>query len=267
MTRTVVTAATILLLAILVGCQEPNQGGSTKLPSRGQPYSEATAPVTIEAAVSADEIDLVEQMSTQRQAYRRSLETLVQHYDAAGNGTKLAWARSELQSLDRIPQYRYIIDAQVLSPDLKATARIQAADELYAEAQKTEQKAGVLPVLKDEEILRVAVGQYGDLIRKYPTSDKIDDAAYRLGEIHEYFRDYTIALSYYQRAYQWDPATPYPARYKAALLLDNKLHRRAEALELYQEAMVKEGQNPQVNKAYVERRINELNRSERTPTR
>jgi len=265
MTRTVVTAATILLLAIFVGCQEPNQGGSAKLPMRGQSYSPATTPVPVEAGASADEIDLVEQMSTQRQAYRRSLETLVQHYDAAGNNTKLAWAKSELQALDRIPQYRYIIDAQVLSADLKATARIQAADDLYAEAMKTEQKAGVLPVLKDEEILRVAVGQYSNLIRQYPTSDKIDDAAYRLGDIHEYFRDYTIALSYYQRAYQWDPSTPHPARYKAALLLDNKLHRRAEALELYQEALVKEGQNPEVNKPYVERRIKELNRSDRGP--
>jgi len=263
MTRTVVTVATILLLAILVGCQEPNQGASTKLPMRGQSYSEATTPVAVEVAASSDEIDLVEQMTTQRQAYRRSLETLIQHYDAAGNNTKLTWARSELQALDRIPQYRYIIDAQVLTPDLKAGARVQAADDLYAEAMKTEQNAGVLPLFKNEEILRAAVGQYGDLIRKYPTSDKIDDAAYRLGGIHEYFRDYTIALSYYQRAYQWDPSTPYPARYKAALLLDNKLHRRAEALELYQEALVKEGQNSEVNKAYVERRITELNRSDR----
>jgi tetratricopeptide (TPR) repeat protein len=230
---------------------------------RGQPYSEATTPVPVEAGASADEIDLVEQMSTQRQAYRRSLETLIHHYDAAGNNTKLTWARSELQALDRIPQYRYIIDAQVLSPDLKATARIQAADDLYAEAMQTEKKAGLLPVLKDEEILRVAVGQYSNLIRQYPTSDKIDDVAYRLGGIHEYFGDYTIALSYYQRAYQWDPSTPHPARYKAALLLDNKLHRRAEALELYQEALVKEGQNSEVNKPYVERRIKELNRSDR----
>lgn len=262
MTRTVVTAATILLLAILVGCQEPDQGRSQIYAQRGKPYSE-TAPVPVEVAASSDEIDLVEQMNTQRQAYRRTLETLIQHYNAAGNNTKLTWARSELQSLDRIPQYRYIIDADVLSPDLKASARVQAADDLYAEGLATERKAGVLPVLKDEEILRVAVGQYSDLIRQHPTSDKIDDAAYRLGGIHEYFGDYTIALSYYQRAYQWDPSTPYPARYKAALLLDNKLHRRAEALELYQEALVKEGQNSEVNKPYVERRIKELNRSDR----
>ena len=55
--------------------------------------------------------------------------------------------------------------------------------------------------------------------------------------IYEHFKDYTIAVLYYQRAYQWEPQTSYPARFKAAFILDERLHRRAEALQLYKEAL------------------------------
>ena len=58
------------------------------------------------------------------------------------------------------------------------------------------------------ELLRAALRKYGELISQYPTSDKIDDAAYKMARIHEGFGDYTIALAFYQRAYQWDAATP-----------------------------------------------------------
>jgi len=262
MTRIVVTASMIALLTVLVGCQNTNLGTSTRLPNRDTPGAQASTTIPVEAAASADEIDLVEQLSTQRQAYRASLEKLIKYYDVAGNNDKLVWARTELQALDRIPQYRYVLAPQYLSPDLKATEKIQAADDLFAKAVDTERRAGVLPVLKDEELLRAALTQYSDLLSKYPTSDKIDDVAYRMGGIHEYFRDYTIALQFYQRAYQWDPATPNPARFKAAFILDGKLHRRAEALQLYQEAIVKEAKFTDY-RAYAERRIKELSTSEK----
>ena len=190
------------------------------------------------------------------------MEKLIQYYDVSGNNDKLTWARTELQALDRIPQYRYVLEPQVLPADLKATAKIQAADDLYAKAVDTERRAGVLPVLKDEELLRAALTQYSELLSQYPTSDKIDDVAYKMAGIHEYFRDYTIALQFYQRAYQWDPATPYPARFKAAAILDHRLHRRAEALQLYQEAIVKEAQFTDL-KANAERRIQDLSTSDR----
>ena len=261
MTRIVVTATMIALLTVVVGCPT-NQGRSQMLPPRD---INPPTRLPIEQVASADEVDLVEQLSSQRQAYRASLEKLVQYYDVSGNGQKLTWAQTELRALDRIPQYRYIAGPQVLPADLKATERLQACDDLYAKAMQTERKAGVLPLLKDEALLRAALSQYDELIRKYPTCDKIDDAAYRMGEIHEYFKDYIIALQYYQRAYQWDPATPYPARFKAAAILDWRLHRRAEALQLYQEAIVKEAQHTEY-KATAERRIQDLSNSDK-PTR
>jgi len=261
MTRTVTTAAAILLLAVAIGCQNTNTGTSQRLPQRTNPYTSTAEEPPLSRPSSADEIDLVEQLAGQRQAYRRSLEAIVQYYDAAGNQEKLTWAREELRALDRIPQYRYIIEAQVMPANLRATEVIPAADALYEEARRIQGDAGRLPVLKDEEVLRAALGKYSNLIREYPTSDKIDDAAFQMGEIHEYFNDFTIALQYYQRAYQWDPSTPYPARYKAASILDRRLHRRAEALQLYNEAIVKE---PQFGdwRITAERRIRDLSSSD-----
>jgi len=268
MTRTVVTAAITLLLVVSVGCQSSNQGRSQRLAQRSGPYADPSGPVSLpETAMvraSTNEVDLVEQVAAHRRAYRQSLELLIQNYSAAGNNMKLNWAEEELRSLNRIPQYRYIIDAEVLPPDLKATARIREADELYLEATGIQRRAEPLPLLKNDELLRVALDRYSQLIRQHPTSDKIDDAAYKMAGIHEHFKDHTIALLYYQRAYQWDAETPYPARFKAAFILDKKLRRRDEALELYQEAVIKEAQYDEW-KAFAEQRIENLSRSDSEP--
>jgi len=211
---------------------------------------------------STDEVDLVEQVATHRRSYRRSLELLMTHYTVVGDNRKLRWAQEELRALDRMPQYRYIIDAQVMPANLQASTRIPAADELYLDAVETQRQAEPIGILKDEELLRVALTKYNSLIRQYPNSDKIDDAAYRAAGIYDYFKDYEIALIYYQRAYQWDPDTPYPARFYAASLLDKKLHRRDEALQVYQEAVLREGDRYDEWKMYGERRIKELSSSQ-----
>jgi TolA-binding protein len=262
MTRIVTFVAVVLLLTLIVGC-ETNTGTSQRLPMRTSSYMPAESTLPLDKPLHATEIDLVEKMATNRQAYRRSLEALIQYYDASGNHSKVTWANQELTALDRIPQYRYIIGAQVMPSTLRATESIAAADQLYDEAMKLQRQAGPSPmpsIMKDEEVLRAAMVKYEELIRGYPTSDKIDDAAFRLGEIHRGFGAYEIAVSYYQRAYQWDAATPYPARFRAADILDKRLRRRAEALELYQEAIVKEAQFENL-RLMAERRVQELNTS------
>jgi tetratricopeptide (TPR) repeat protein len=153
---------------------------------------------------------------------------------------KRQWAEKELAALDAIPQYSYIIEAQLAGPELKATEEIPEADDLYYQALVIEEDAKKLILLKNKEKLRIALDKYNRLIRDYPTSDKIDDAAYRAGRIYEGFKDYSIALLYYQRAYQWNPDTSYPARYRSADVLDKHMHRRSEALDLYQEALEKD---------------------------
>jgi tetratricopeptide (TPR) repeat protein len=258
MTRIVTTAAAILILTIAMGC-ESNTGISQRLPERTSSYSSSAEPLPLATPSSSDQIDLVEQLTTHRQAYRRSLQALIQHYDAAGDNAKATWAKEELTALDRIPMFRYIIEAD-MPATLKATERLPAADELYNEAARLEREAGALPVLKNEEVLRAALAKYGEVIRKYPTSDKIDDAAYRMGHIQDYFKDFTLALLSFQRAYQWDANTPYPARFRAANILDRRLRRRDEALVLYQEAIIKEASFDEW-RIPAERRVKELTTS------
>ena len=174
---------------------------------------------------------------------------------------KLRWARDELTRLDSLSQYNYIIEASVAPENLKPIESISEADFMYREAFRLERDAGSLLIIKDENKLRSALELYNQLIKKHPTSDKIDDAAYRAAGIYEHFRDYTIAVIYYKRTFQWDPKTTYPARYKAAQVLDRYLERRDEALELYKQSLNSDMLDS-AQKESVELRIKELTKGQ-----
>lgn len=143
---------------------------------------------------------------------------------------------------------------------LPAPVPVSDANLLYAEAVRLEDQAGPLKVVKDEALLKKALDKYSQFIIKYPKSDKISDAAYRMAGIYRYLKDYTNAVLYYQRTYQWDPQTPTPARFEAAYLLDNKLARRDEALQIYQNALSKITRSNEHSQwvAYAEQRVKEL---------
>lgn len=253
MARASLTVVTIILLSIFAGCSDIDSGRSQLLPARLK-----TAPQAEVARIAkGSEADIVEKMAADRQAYRNGLKSLVEYYMGIGNNMKLGWAKDELKRLDDMPQYSYIVEAGLAGADLKATASINEANYMYQDALNTEKQAGQLLVVKNENMLRLALDKYNQLIKKFPTSDKIDAAAFRAGGICEYFRDYTIALLYYQRAYQWNPKTPNPARFKAAHILDEYLHRRAEALELYQQAVKMENLD-QYDMELAQTRIGEL---------
>lgn len=263
MARITCIAFLVVMLNLMVGCNESNTGKGQMI----APVAKSAMAPMLEAA-DADEVDLVEGMATHRKAYRQALETLVSHYESMGNYMKFKWAEKELQAFDEMPQYKYIIEAAVAGPDLRASATIPEADELYNEAEELYKEAKKLLVLKDKDLLYLALDRYNQVFRKYPTSDKIDDAAFQAGAIYEYFKDWSIAALYYQRTYQWDPATPHIARYKRAYILDNKLSNKAEALELYKEALEKdvvEGRY-EVWKAYAERRVAALSKTALPPT-
>lgn len=188
---------------------------------------------------SAREMETVEQMVQHRQGYRQALESLVSYYERVGNDMKLQWAQQELDEFNLASQYDYIIEAVVAGPDLRASTQIAEADLLYRQARDIE--AGARRVLaRDGDELRRALDKYNELIRRFPNSDKIDDAAYYAGQLYERFRDWHLAALYYQRAYQWNPDTPYPARYKAAFILDQRLNQRQQALELYRQSLERE---------------------------
>jgi len=260
MARTILTVLTIALLNVLVGCHSVDSGEAQLIPARTK---QSPGPAVVVKPAKAGESDIIEQVSINRQAYRQGLELLVEHYTKTGNNMKLTWAKKELAALDDMPQYNYIIEASVAGPNLKASTSIPLANYMYQEALRLEKKAGRLVVIKNEDLLRVALEKYNQLIKKHPSSDRIDDAAFKAGGIYEYFKDYSIALLYYKRAYQWDTETIHPAKFKAACILDKHLHRRAEALELYQQAVKKETLGKKY-KEFAQKRIIELTKGDET---
>ena len=208
----------------------------------------------------ATEVDMVENMATKRADYAKALEDLIAYYNCSGDVTKCKWAQKELEILKSVPKYRFLMAAEVAGPNLSAADVIAEADQMFCQAQELNSKARGLMITVDEPMLREALAKYNDVIRLYPSSDKIDDAAFRAAEIYEYFKDYEIAAVYYQRAYQWDASTPYPARFKAANNLDNKLHQTCDALTLYKLAYQCETRYTG-NTEYAKNRVIQLTRT------
>lgn len=182
---------------------------------------------------TAGEIQLVERIAVAREAYRQALEALKSHYVDTHNAVKLERVEKELADLNGVDMYNYLDEVGLASPTLKPSASITAADQLLAEGLAFKD----YPAFPDEkrDKLKVAMQKFRTIIRDYPTSDKIDDAAFRMGEIYEgwYYNDFAQAVVCFERCFQWNPKTPLPAYYKAAKLYDEKLMMRDKAVELY----------------------------------
>ncbi len=247
--------AAVMAAALLCGCSEENRYSSI--------YTTEVETEDLTAPASAMEVDLVEDLSAKREEYVKAIKTLKSYYEQTGNHRKEMWTERELNMLGESPQYTYITAGKAASAELRASETIEAADEMYREADKLYSTARFLAILGDKPKLRQALSMFNELIEKYPTSDKIDDAAYKAGAIYESFGDEKLAATYYQRAFQWDAETPYPARYKAAYLLDNKLGMKSQALNLYKESLEKENLYSK-NREHAEDRVKALETSKQT---
>lgn len=249
MARTAILSVSVLLALVLTGC-----GDSQKRLMVAEPGPALFEKMTPSATA---EVAMVEDLAKKRQAYRKKLEELKDYYLQAGNLMKLGWVDKELNSLKSAPRYRYIIQAEIAGPGLSATETIVGADRLFDRAVQLYNDATIIPLYTDKQKMRLALADFNRLIKEYPASDKIDDAAFLAGRIHEHFKDYQIAVLYYKRCYQWNPKNPYPARYRAARILDYKLIERSEALGLYQASLKKERHTDEQRQA-IQKRIKEL---------
>lgn len=118
-------------------------------------------------------------------------------------------------------------------PSRRTGERIAEADALLAEAIALTKGAAV-----DDSAARAAMQKYLTLIREYPQSDKVDDACFYAGEVlKEFLNQDAAAAEFYRLAYQTNPRTPHPAHFQRAVVLDYRLHRRAEAMVEYEAAI------------------------------
>jgi hypothetical protein len=211
------------------------------------------------------EVDLVEEMITHRTMYARYLRALATYYSDHGFPDKARWARRELNDLRLVKPYRYVHDVEVPQATLQPTDTISDADRLYQEGLNLMEEGGHgVPALYNQRTMKLALARFKELIDRYPNSDKIDDAAFYIAEIHkEYFEetDNSIAIMWYQRAIDWNPNLPHPARFQMAVVYDYRLHEREKALEMYQEVIENETFN-RSNVDWAKARIAQLTSSE-----
>ncbi|MFO8014208.1 MAG: hypothetical protein R6X20_12990 [Phycisphaerae bacterium] len=219
--------------------REPRPAEARPRPTEIQAEAvEAQVTPTVEPRLAGlGEVGLVEAVATARKQYERTLQTLKAYYTDRGHNAKIEWVESELRGFSATPKPRYLLAAEIAGPELRPSRTIEAADQLYQEGLHFKNYPAFPPGKK--EYLKVALEKFRTVIEKYPQSDKIDDAAFRMGEIYGgwYFQDYARAVMSYERCWQWNPETQHPARFNAAKIFEEKLKNRAKAVELYNEVI------------------------------
>ncbi|MEK6676196.1 MAG: hypothetical protein AABZ47_11160 [Planctomycetota bacterium] len=211
-------------------------------------------------SAESSEVDLVEAVVSHRAQYVQNLEALRDYYGSRGYAAKRSWAEYELSGLKKVKTFLYLNEAEVPTARLQPTDSVGEADAMYDRAMELMRKGGHgVPIFYREKVMVEAADVLRELIEKYPASDKIDDAAYFLGEIHKEYLpgQELIAVKWYERAWTWNPDTPHPARFHAAVVYDYRLHDRDRALELYK-AVVEGETKIQSNVRFAQRRIGQL---------
>ena len=246
------TLLVVVLAVMNTGCQ-PGNRHTVLLPGE--------KPITPEQTdlQRVTEVQMVERMARARNNYIQKLQTLQQYYNQQGNNLKSSWALQELDYIKYGPRHPYVVVAEVAGPNLKATTNVAAANNLYQQGMKYFKKGrGVLSIVPNKKQLYLAIDTFNKLISEYPTSDKIDDAAFQIAGIYNhYLKDYTTALLYYYRTWQWDAKTPWPSRFEVAQIYDKQLHNRAKALEFYHKVLELEPGHVDHDSIALER-INEI---------
>jgi tetratricopeptide (TPR) repeat protein len=191
-----------------------------------------------------NEQDLVEDMISHRRMYMDTLRVLVAYYTENALDKKANVARLEIKGLESVKQYKYVMDAELPMATLRPTESIAEADRLYDEAMKLLSAGGHrVPIFFSRQTMNKALTRFKELINKYPTSDKIDDAGYYIAEIYKEYgeeKDNTLAVEWYKRAIEWNPQLPHPAWSHCAHVLDFRLHEREQALEWYHKVLENE---------------------------
>ncbi len=182
------------------------------------------------------ELALVEKVVDSRQQYEKALVGLVAYYSQTGQDLKLRQAQDELEDLRKVTTYDYVVLVDVLAVTPNPEKPIPEADALFVDGMTYKKHPADLFFFGKKEKLEVALRKFKELITKYPQSNKVAEAAYRIAEIYggASFNDFLRAAKYYEAAFRWDPKIPFPARWRAAQIFDKKLENYSEARRLYE---------------------------------
>jgi len=258
-------ASSVAVCLGCMGCEGTNakKGEPLQSPVITRGDQETTIAKAQEPVPAGSEVDLVERVIGARSQYRETLQLLLAYYQQYGYLEKGGWVEREMKDLRSIPTYPYLGDRKTkmaARPGPEPKGPSPQADALYAQARKLHTEAGgmgaVLGGGKDK--LDAALKLYQQLIEEYPTSDKIGDTAFFMGEIYssDSFKEYTLAINSYQRCLTWNPNTQHPALFRMAVVYDYRIRNRDKAITLYKQ-VVQSANNPS-NVRFAQERIRQL---------
>jgi TolA-binding protein len=244
----------LIAICVVIAVCEPAAWGQSS-PAPGSPG--AAAPKPPGTGVPSD-IDKVEKVLAARREYQASLEQLRQQYIQAGDAERTKWVEDELTHYHRHPKQAYRLELDVPPPTLQGLQNIDEANKLYRTALSYKENSGIPWSSKYMDNQSRAELLFQQLLSNYPQSDKIDNAAYELGEIYEgsAFKQYRRAAQYYERCFQWNAKTHLDARLRAARLYDRNLQERSRAIEIYREVINRETDPKRI--AEANKRLTEL---------
>ena len=220
----------------------------------------AVPPPPAQSLEGVSEAALVEQVVAARRSWQGKLGELADLYRRKGLNFKLALVSNIQRRFFPERTYAYFLEAEIPPASLRPKDVIPEADALFKRALKLHESGKPLPLITDYPKQRRALQLFLRLIREYPTSTKIAEAAFYIGEIYkEYFNENIRAVKWYERAWQWDPHILKPARFQAAVVYDLRLAQYGKALELYRQVIDREPFN-QSNVDFARNRIEQLTR-------
>lgn len=213
------------------GAAVPPAGSAPPTPMTGAPAT-ATRPAPVP---TGREADLVEKVLANRKEYQRSLEALRLHYLQTNHPDKAKWAEEELIQYHRIAKQPFILELDVPPVGLgqQATQNSPEANELYRRAVTYKDRGWGNDYVDNQRRAEILLQQ---ILTAYPTSNRISDTAFLLGELYEgkAYKQYQRAAIYYDRSVQWNPQQA-EGRIRAAKLYEQQNIDRNRALELYRE--------------------------------
>lgn len=200
--------------------------------------------------------ELVERLIGNRKDYQATLVSLYEHYTKVGDRERAKWVEEEVKAFHLIPKPSYRLDIlDVPPPTLEAKANVKEANDLYKEAMEYKDRGFGTDYTLNQKRAELRLQE---ILQKHPTSDKIADVAYQLGDLYEgrAFRQYGRSAAYFERSFQWRKGSSTDARLRAARLYDRQLNERAKAIDLYRDVIAHDTDPARIREA--EKRLAEL---------
>jgi hypothetical protein len=225
----------VMVLALCVSVLAAFCANCRKQIPDGQKYcTDCLAAMNLRKPPAAEK-EFINDVVLKRNEYENSLEGLRKFYIDTGNAAGKAKADKELEDLRRMRHYIYQPWEDSLPAMMTPTDDIKEAELLYRDGEKL--REGLNPIGREARLLEAVEG-YRRILEKYQKSNRVADAAYRLGEVYEELGgpDTERAAQFYVRCATWDPNSQFPAIFRAAQIYDQKLHDYKTAAGLYKQA-------------------------------